>query len=53
MSSKAPEESKLGYGNQRAKIKLIQACLHALITSNFDDDLIKNELASIETLFSH
>ena len=25
----------------------------ALVTSNFDDDLIKNERASMETLFSH
>ena len=24
-----------------------------LVTSNFDDDLIKNEQASMETLFSH
>ena len=24
-----------------------------LVTSNFDDDLIKNELASMETPFSH
>ena len=41
--SKTPEESKLGHGNQRLEIKLAQAFL--LITSNFDDDSIKNEQA--------
>ena len=37
----------------RPKIELDQAFMHVLITSNFDDDLIKNEQASMETPFSH
>ena len=37
----------------RPKIKLDQAFMLVLITSNFDDDLIKNEQASMETPFSH
>ena len=35
------------------KSKLIQAFLPVLVTSNFDDDSIKNEWASMETAFSH
>ena len=35
MSSKTPEVSKLGHGNQRPKIKLAQAFMPVLITSNF------------------
>ena len=35
------------------KIELDQAFMPVLITSNFDDDLIKNERASMETPFSH
>ena len=35
------------------KIKLDQALMPVLVTSNFDDDSIKNELASMETPFSH
>ena len=27
--------------------------MHVLVTSNFDDDSIKNEWASMETSFSH
>ena len=53
MLSKTFEGSKLGHGNQRSKIKLVQAFMPVLITSNFDDDLIKNKCASMETLFSH
>ena len=37
----------------RPKIKLDQAFMPVLVTSNFDDDLIKNEQASMETAFSH
>ena len=37
----------------RPKIELNQAFMPILVTSNFDDDLIKNEWASMETLFSH
>ena len=51
MSSKTPEESKLGHGNQRLKIKLAQAFMPVLITSNFDGDSIKNECASMKTPF--
>ena len=35
------------------KIKLDQAFMPVLVTSNFDDDSIKNERASMETAFSH
>ena len=37
----------------RPKIKLDQAFMPVLVTSNFDDDSIKNERASMETPFSH
>ena len=37
----------------RPKIVLYQAFMPVLVTSNFDDDLIKNERASMETTFSH
>ena len=37
----------------RPKIELDLAFMHVLITSNFDDDSIKNEWASMETPFSH
>ena len=37
----------------RPKIEINQAFMPVLVTSNFDDDLIKNELASMETAFSH
>ena len=37
----------------RPKIVLDQAFMPVLVTSNFDDDSIKNEQASMETLFSH
>ena len=37
----------------RLKIKLDRAFMPVLVTSNFDDDLIKNEQASMETPFSH
>ena len=33
----------MGHGNQRPEIELIQAFMSVLITSNFDDDSIKNE----------
>ena len=35
------------------KLKLNQAFMPVLVTSNFDDDAIKNEQASMETPFSH
>ena len=35
------------------KIELNQAFMPVLVTSNFDDDSIKNERASMETAFSH
>ena len=34
-------------------IRLKRAFMPVLVTSNFDDDSIKNERASIETPFSH
>ena len=37
----------------RPKIELIRAFMPVLVTSNFDDDSIKNERASMETPFSH
>ena len=37
----------------RPKIELDRACMPVLVTSNFDDDSIKNERASLETSFSH
>ena len=37
----------------RPKIKLDQSFMPVLFTSNFDDDSIKNERASMETPFSH
>ena len=51
MSSKTSEESKFGHGNQRLKIRLYRPFMPVLITSNFDDDLIKKEWASVETPF--
>ena len=35
------------------KIELNQAFMPVLVTSNFDDDLIKNKWASMETAFFH
>ena len=35
------------------KIELDRVFMPVLVTSNFDDDLIKNEWASMETPFSH
>ena len=37
----------------RPEIKLIWASITVLVTSNSDDDLIKNEQASMDTAFSH
>ena len=37
----------------RPEINLVQAFMSVLVTSNFDDDSIKNERANIETPFSH
>ena len=37
----------------RPKIELNRAFMPVLVTSNFDDDSIKNERASMETPFSH
>ena len=36
-----------------AYIELDQAFMPVLVTSNFDDDSIKNERARMETSFSH
>ena len=35
------------------EIKLVRAFMPVLVSSNFDDDSIKNERASMETAFSH
>ena len=43
----------MGHGNQRPEIELVQAFMPVLVTSNFDDDSIKNEWARMETSFSH
>ena len=43
----------MGHGNQRPEIELIRAFMPVLVTSNFDDDSIKKEWASMETAFSH
>ena len=37
----------------RPEIKLVRAFMPVLVTSNFDDDSIKNEQARMETPFSH
>ena len=37
----------------RPKIELDRAFMNVLVTSNFDDDSIKNERASMETPISH
>ena len=37
----------------RPKIELDRAFMPVLVTSNFDDDSVKNERASMETQFSH
>ena len=33
----------MGHGNQRPEIEPVRAFMSVLVTSNFDDDLIKNE----------
>ena len=43
----------MGHGNKRSEIEHVQAFMPVLITSNFDDDSIKNEWASMETAVSH
>ena len=40
-------------GPLRPKIKLDRVFMPVLVTSNFDDDSIKNKRASMETAFSH
>ena len=44
--------SKMG-GLIQPKIELDRAFMPVLVTSNFDDDSIKNERASMETAFSN
>ena len=43
----------MGHGNQRPEIELVRDFMPVLVISNFDDDLVKNERASMETPFSH
>ena len=33
----------MSHGNQRPEIELVRAFMPVLVTSNFDDDSIKNE----------
>ena len=40
-------------GPIRPKVELDQVFMPVLVTSNFDDDSIKNERASMEKPFSH
>ena len=49
---KRASNSKMS-GLIQPKIELDRAFMPVLVTSNFDDDLIKNERASMETPFSH
>ena len=43
----------MGHGNQRPETELVRAFMPVLVTSNSDDDSIKNEWASLESPFSH
>ena len=43
----------MGNGKERPKIEVVRAFMPVLVTSNFDDDSIKNEWTSMETPFSH
>ena len=43
----------MGHGNQWPKIQLFWTFMPDLVTSNFDDDSIKNEWPSMETPVSH
>ena len=47
ISSKKPEEGKLGNGNQRPKIEFARAFMRVPITSYFDNDSMKHERASM------
>ena len=42
----------MGHGKQRPEIEFVRAFMPVLVTSNFDDDSIQNEWASMETPFS-
>ena len=43
----------MGHGNQKPEIEPVRNFMPVLVTSNFDDDSIKNEWASMETPFPH
>ena len=43
----------MGHENQRPETEPDRALVPVLVTSNYDDDSIKNERASMETAFSH
>ena len=47
------ESNSKSSGLIRPKIELGRALMPVLVSSNFDDDSIKNERASMETPFSH
>ena len=42
----------MGHGNQKPEIELARAFMPVLITSNFDDESIKNERDSMEHGYS-
>ena len=43
----------MGQGNQRPEIEHVRAFMTVLVTSNFDEDSIKNEWARMETPLSY
>ena len=43
----------MGHGNQKPEIELVWAFMPVLVTSNFDDDSIQIEWASMETPVSN
>ena len=53
MSSKTPEESKLGHGNQKLTIEHARAFMTILNASKLHHGSNKNERASMETPFFH
>ena len=47
------KKKKNGPWKPEARNRIVRAFMPVLVTSNFDDDLIKNEWVSMETPFSH
>ena len=46
-------QGQISFQKAWPEIELARAFMHVLVTSNFDDDSIKNEWASMETPVSH